>query len=114
MKLTLVKYGLGEKSAPKKSKKLCFVELMYYLIPIHSDKIIWKSYLLKYGTTWNSLQQAMNDLKRPTMSKKRPETTWNNLERAKNYLKQPTTHKKQHETNFKEQILTSWNPLLGK
>ena len=106
MKLTLVKYGLGEKSAPKKSKKLCFVELMYYLIPIHSGKIIWKSYLLKYGTTWNSLQQAMNDLKRPTMSKKRPETTWDNLERAKNYLKRPTAGKKRPETTYNTQDTT--------
>ena len=41
--------------------------------------------------TWNDLQQARNDLKRPITSKKWPETIYNNLQRARNNLKWPTT-----------------------
>ena len=66
-------------------------------------------YLLKQATTWNRQQLPRNDLKRPTMSNKRPETTYNDLqratndlERARNGLKQPTTSKKRPETTYNE------------
>ena len=80
----------------------------------HTEKQFDCMYLLKYGMTWNDLQQARNDLKRPTASKKRTETTWNNLERARNDMIRPTTSKEQSETTCKEQILTSWNPSTWK
>ena len=56
-------------------------------------------YLLKRGTT-------LNDLKRPTTSKKRSETTYNNLKRPTTNKKQPTTSKKWLETIHKEQNTT--------
>ena len=69
-------------------------------------------YLLKWGTTWNNLkrpttskkrpettyndlQQRRNDMKWTSAGKKRPETTWNDLQRARNNLKHPTTSKTQ-------------------
>ena len=58
-----------------------------------------------------------NNLKKPTMSKKRPEgtyieqeTIWNNLQRARNELKGPTTSKKLHETTYNKPE-TAWNKL---
>ena len=64
---------------------------------IRTRMLFWR-YLLKRGTTWN-------DLKRPTSSKKRPETTyneqetaWNDLQRARNNLKRPITSKTQPTT----------------
>ena len=73
-------------------------------------------------TTWNALQRARNNLKRPTTSKKWPETTyneqettWNNIQRARNDLKWPTTTWKDLqrtrndlETTRNEQK-TTWN-----
>ena len=63
--------------------------------------------LQRARTIWNSLQQTRNDLKRPTTSKKRPETTyneqemtWNDLERARNDLKGPRMSKKQPEMTW--------------
>ena len=79
---------------------------------IKLEKHIQWGYLLNRGTTWKSL-------KRPAMSKKRPETThnkqeitwnelqpaqqeatWNNLQRARNDLKWFKTSKKQPETTW--------------
>ena len=58
-------------------------------------------------TNWNNLQQARNNLKWLTTSKKRPEmtyneqeTTWNDLQQARNDLKWPVMSKKQPETTW--------------
>ena len=82
------------------------MSLVIFVIPV------LQSYLLKHGTTWN--------LKQPTRSKKQSETTWNNLQQARNNLKRPTmskwleaTYNKQ-EMTWKEQILKSWNPSTWK
>ena len=55
-----------------------------------------KPSLLKRGTTWNNLERARNDMKRPTVSKKRPEptynkqeTTWNDLQRTDSNFMEP-------------------------
>ena len=53
-----------------------------------SEKLARRWYLLKRETTWNDLQRARNDLKRPT-------TTYNDLQRPRNNLKQPKTSKTQ-------------------
>ena len=43
-------------------------------------------------TIWNNLQQARNDLKRPTTTLNEQETTWDNLQRPeKTYNEQETT-----------------------
>ena len=72
--------------------------------------------ILCFGTR-NNLKQpttTWNDLKRPTRSKKRPEseTTYNYLatKRARNDMKRPATGKKQPETTYNEQEMT-WNDL---
>ena len=61
----------------------------------------------KLESTWNNLQQARNDLKWPTTSKKwlemtynEQETTWNNLEWARNDMKRPTVSKKRPKTTY--------------
>ena len=52
-----------------------------------------KSYLLKHGTTWNDLQGARNDLKRPTASLdttcNKQEMTWNNLQKTNSNFMEP-------------------------
>ena len=62
-------------------------------------------------------EMVWNNLKQPTMSKKRPEgtyieqeTIWNNLQQARNELKGPTTSKKLHETTYSKPE-TAWNNL---
>ena len=82
---------------------------IFLYVPIHIKIIYWKLVLTK----------TRNDLKRPTTSKKRPETTWNNLQWARNdlkwpettyneqgttrnYLKRPTTSKKRPETTYND------------
>ena len=82
---------------------------IFLYVPIHIKIISWKLVLTK----------TRNDLKRPTTSKKRPETTWNNLQWARNdlkwpettyneqgttrnYLKRPTTSKKRPETTYND------------
>ena len=44
------------------------------------------------------------------MSKKQHETFWNNLEQARNNLKWPTVSKKQPEMTYNQQEIT-WNDL---
>ena len=88
-----------------------------------STETIWKektqlsTYFLKHGTIWDDLNQARNDLKQPTTSKKylkttynKQETTWNKLEWARNNLKRPTIIKKRLETTSNKQE-TTWNNL---
>ena len=67
--------------------------------------------------TWNDLQRVRNDLKQPTMCKKRPEmtyhlqeTTWNDLQRGRNSLKWSTSSKKQLETTHNK-LDTIYNDL---
>ena len=60
--------------------------------------------------TWNELQRARNDLKRPTTSKKWLETTYNEQETTWNDLEQPRARKKRHEATYWEQE-TTWNDL---
>ena len=60
-------------------------------------------YLLKRGTTWNTLKRSetiWSDLKRPTTTQKRletayneQETIWDDLQQARNDLKRPATSK---------------------
>ena len=90
---------------------------IFLYVPIHIKIISWKLVLTK----------TRNDLKRPTTSKKRPETTWNDLQWARNDLKwpettcneqettwndlqRPTASKKRPEMTYNEQE-TTWNDL---
>ena len=57
----------------------------------------------KERTTWNNLQGARNDPKRPESTYNEQETTWNDLKR-------PATGKEQPETIYNEQE-TIWNDL---
>ena len=54
-----------------------------------SEKLARRWYLLKRETTWNDLQQARNDLKRPTTTYNYQETTWNNPKRVRHNLQWP-------------------------
>ena len=62
----------------------------------------------KSNTRMNTKYWKTNRYKKPSFLKRG--TTWNNLERARNDMKLPTVSKKRPETTCKEQILTSWNP----
>ena len=89
---------------------------IFLYVPIHIKIISWKLVLTKTRndlkrpttskkrpeTTWNNLQWARNDLERPTTSKKRPETTWNDLQRVRNDLKRPTTTYNEQETTWND------------
>ena len=57
--------------------------------------------------TKNDLQQARNNLKRPTTSKKWLETTYNEPETTWNDLQQPREKKKSQEATYYEPETTS-------
>ena len=57
-----------------------------------------------------ALTKTRNDLKRPTTSKKQPETTWNSLEEERQNMMRPIVSKKQSEMICNKQGST-WNDL---
>ena len=61
----------------KEIKTTIFIALDWIFITFGLVILLNSTDLLKWGMTWNDLEQARNDLKQPTTSKKQPETTKN-------------------------------------